>query len=76
MKLIALTKTNRSGVMMEYIHEGYTSKKKYKTDLRRNGYRVIMVLTEKDIAEIKEDPFHPLMNGVKYRVYEFIKQVL
>lgn len=75
-RFTALIKTERNGVITHMVHEGYTRKKKFKEDLRANGYRVLMILTDEEIREIQENPLTDLLKGVSVRVWEYIKQVL
>lgn len=74
--LTAIYKEERNGSMKDMVRE-YKTKAQFTEDLRGNGFRVLAVLTESDINEIKKMDFAEMVNSnITENVYEYCQQVL
>lgn len=74
-KYIGIYKTERNGYLKNMVQTDYNSKNDFSADLRRNGYRVIAILTDEEINKIKNsdhEMFHKYLN----LDFEYVTQCL
>jgi len=74
MKYIAVVKQSRNGYL-KHIESDYNNKKDFTRDLRNNDYRVIAILTDKEIGQIKDNDLN-IICKYKYLDFDYVKQCL
>jgi hypothetical protein len=86
MKLTAIYRIERNGSLKNSQQDFYTNKEKFRKDLNSNGFKVLVVLNEKEIMEIKSTPLNELRHKMtlkkdrkmemKLDAFEYVQQVL
>lgn len=56
---------------LKTMQEQYKNMKSFRSDLKCNGYKVIMILTEKNLKTIKNTKKHYNLNMTKFKKYKF-----
>lgn len=75
MKLTALYRNKRNGNLKNMVEKDHKTKKAFAKELKANGFRVVAILTEKDIAEIKRKRHYEILTLADTTI-DYVKEIL